>query len=399
MTTPRPTTDLSADEARRIALRTQGFLGAPDRKGGVRGVLRHLGAVQLDTISVLARSHELVPYARLGAVGRKAVEDAYWNTAASGEPHAFEYWSHAACILPVEEWPHFAFRRRAYRARPHWNHDLPDGAYDQVIKQLRAEGPLTATELGGAKRTSEWWDWSGAKVAVERALMYGEVVCVQRRGWKRVYDLAERAIPDTLLHDELDDAECLRRLVRLAGQSLGVGTRADIADYHRLKGEQFDAVIADSGLVPVTVEGWGKPAWADPAALETAPRGRHRTTLLSPFDSLVWERARTERIFGFTHRLEAYVPKPKRVYGYFAMPVLAGGRLVGRVDPAREGATLVAKQVTLDGPKAVPAVAEALIEAASWVNCTSVRVERVDAPELQAPLGKEVTRALATAMR
>ncbi|MEU9392181.1 crosslink repair DNA glycosylase YcaQ family protein [Streptomyces sp. NPDC048324] len=399
MTTPRPTTDLSADEARRIALRAQGFLGAPDRRGGVRGVLRHLGAVQLDTISVLARSHELVPYARLGAVGRKTVEDAYWNTAASGEPHAFEYWSHAACILPVEEWPHFAFRRRAYRARPHWNHDLPDGAYEQVIKQLRAEGPLTATELGGAKRTSEWWDWSGAKVAVERALMYGEVVCVQRRGWKRVYDLAERAVPDALLHDELDDAECLRRLVRLAGQSLGVGTRADIADYHRLKGEQVDAVIAGSGLVPVTVEGWSKPAWADPAALETPARGRHRTTLLSPFDSLVWERARTERLFGFTHRLEAYVPKPKRVYGYFAMPVLAGGRLVGRVDPAREGATLVARQVTLDDPKAVPAVAEALVEAASWVNCTSVRVERVDAPELHTPLAKEVTRALATAMR
>jgi uncharacterized protein len=395
MTTPRPLTDLSADEARRIALRAQGFLGAPDRKGGVRGVLRHLGAVQLDTISVLARSHELVPYARLGAVGRKAVEDAYWNTAASGEPHAFEYWSHAACILPVEEWPHFAFRRRAYRARPHWNHDLPDGAYDQVIKQLRAEGPLTATELGGAKRTSEWWDWSGAKVAVERALMYGEVVCVQRRGWKRVYDLAERAIPDALLHDELDDPECLRRLVRLAGQSLGVGTRADIADYHRLKGEQVDAVIADSGLVPVTVAGWGKPAWADPAALETPPRGRHRTTLLSPFDSLIWERARTERIFGFTHRLEAYVPKPKRVYGYFAMPVLSGGRLVGRVDPAREGRTLVARQATPDDAKAVPAVAQALVEAASWVDCTDVRVERVDAPELREPLTRELARLLA----
>ena len=166
--------------------------------------------------------------------------------------------------------------------------------------------------------------------------MYGEVVCVERRGWKRVYDLAERAIPDDLLHDELDDTECLRRLVRLAGQSLGVGTRADIADYHRLKGEQVDAVIADSGLVPVTVEGWGKPAWADPAALETPPRGRHRTTLLSPFDSLIWERARTERIFGFTHRLEAYVPKPKRVYGYFAMPVLAGGRLsAASTRPAR----------------------------------------------------------------
>ncbi|MEU6812993.1 crosslink repair DNA glycosylase YcaQ family protein [Streptomyces sp. NPDC046831] len=389
-TAPRPTLDLTADEARRIALRAQGLLGAPDRRSGVRGVLRHLGAVQLDTISVLARSHELVPYARLGAVGRTAVDKAYWTDA-----HAFEYWSHAACILPIEEWPHFAFRRRAYRRRPHWNHELPDGAYDQVIKQLRAEGPLTATELGGAKRTSEWWDWSGSKVAVERALMYGEVVCVERRGWKRVYDLAERAVPEPLLHDELDDTECLRRLVRLAGQSLGVGTRADIADYHRLKGEQVDAVLADSGLVPVTVEGWAKPAWADPAALASPPRGRHRTTLLSPFDSLVWERARTERIFGFTHRLEAYVPRPKRVYGYFAMPVLAGGRLVGRVDPAREGRTLVARQVTLDGARAVPGVAQALVEAASWVDCTDVRVERVDAPELREPLARELARALA----
>ncbi|GHI07265.1 cytoplasmic protein [Streptomyces cellostaticus] len=398
-TLPRPAVTLTADDARRITLRAQGFLGTPDRRAGVRGVLRHLGAVQLDTISVLARSHELVPYARLGAVGRKTVEAAYWNPASVGvspaRPHAFEYWSHAACILPVEEWPHFAFRRRAYRNRPHWNHQLPDGAYDQVVKQLRAEGPLTATELGGAKKTNDWWDWSGTKVAVERALMYGEVVCVERRGWKRVYDLAERAIPDALLHDELDDTECLRRLVRLAGESLGVGTRADIADYHRLKGEQVDTVIADSGLVPVEVEGWSRPAWADPAALAAPPRGRHRTTLLSPFDSLIWERARTERIFGFTHRLEAYVPKPKRVYGYFAMPVLAGGRLVGRVDPAREGRTLVAKQVTLDGPKAVPAVAQALIEAAAWVDCTDVRVERVDAPELRKPLAGELARVLA----
>ncbi|MFF6642003.1 winged helix-turn-helix domain-containing protein [Streptomyces althioticus] len=392
-TLPRPTTELSADEARRIALRAQGLLGAPDRRAGVRGVLRHLGAVQLDTISVLARSHELIPYARLGAVGRRTVEEAYWKQ--GDQPaHTFEYWSHAACILPVEEWPHFAFRRRAYRARPHWNHELPDGVYDQVVKQLRTEGPLTATELGGAKRTSEWWDWSGTKVAVERALMYGEVVCVERRGWKRVYDLAERAVPAALLAEEPSDEECLRRLVGLAGRALGVGTRADIADYHRLKGEQVEAVIADSGLVPVTVEGWSKPAWADPEALAAPPRGRHRTTLLSPFDSLIWERARTERIFGFTHRLEAYVPKPKRVHGYFAMPVLAGGRLVGRVDPAREGRTLVAKQVTVDGPKAVPQVAQALVEAAGWVGCTDVRVERVDAPELREPLTAELARLL-----
>ncbi|MFF9143988.1 winged helix-turn-helix domain-containing protein [Streptomyces sp. NPDC014861] len=380
---PQPVAELSAAEARRIALRAQGFLGTPDRRAGVRGVLRHLGQVQLDTISVLARSHELIPYARLGAVGRTAVEEAYWS-----EGHAFEYWSHAACVLPVEEWPLFAFRRRAYRDRPHWHHALADGSYAKVIDQLRAEGPRTATELGGAKNKGEWWDWSDTKIAVERALMFGEVVVTERRGWKRVYDLAERAIPEELRHDDLDDTECVRRLVRQAGEALGVGTRADIADYHRLKAEQFDAVVADSGLVPVAVEGWGKPAWADPAALATEPRGRHRTTLLSPFDSLIWERARTERIFGFTHRLEAYVPKPKRVHGYFAMPVLAGGRLVGRVDPAREGRTLVAKQVSLDGPKAVPAVARALREAADWVGCDTVRAERVDPPELAPPLTK-----------
>ncbi|MEV5776302.1 crosslink repair DNA glycosylase YcaQ family protein [Streptomyces antimycoticus] len=380
-----PEATLSADEARRIALRAQGLLGAPDRRGGVRGVLRHLGAVQLDTISVLARSHELIPYARLGAVGRKTVESAYWS-----DTHAFEYWSHAACVLPIEEWPHFAFRRRAYRLRPHWHHELPDGVYETVVKQLRAEGPLTATELGGAKNGGPWWDWSAAKIAVERALMFGEVVCVERRGWKRVYDLAERAVPDALLHDDLDDRECLRRLVRLAGQSLGVGTRADIADYHRLKGEQVDAVIADSGLVPVAVEGWDKRAWADPEALAAPPRGRHRTTLLSPFDSLIWDRARTERIFGFTHRLEAYVPRPKRIYGYFAMPLLSGGRLLGRVDPAREGTTLVARQVSLESPKAVAPMAQALREAAEWVGCDSVRVEGVARPELAAALAAAV---------
>jgi uncharacterized protein YcaQ len=387
---PSPVAELTADEARRIALRAQGVLGAPDRRAGVRGILRHLGAVQLDTISVLARSHELVPYARLGAVGRGAVESAYWGRDGDGRPHSFEYWSHAACVLPIEEWPHFAFRRRAYRARPMWNHELPEGAYAQVIKQLETEGPLTATELGGAKRTGEWWDWSASKVAVERALMYGEVVCVERRGWKRVYDLAERAVPEALLHDELDDAECVRRLVAQAGRALGVGTRSDIADYHRLRADQFDAAIDASGLVPVTVEGWDRPAWADPSALESVPRGRHRTTLLSPFDSLIWERPRTERIFGFTHRLEAYVPKARRVHGYFAMPVLAGGRLVGRVDPARSGRTLVARQVTLDGPRAVRDVARALVEAAGWVDCTQVRVERVDAPELRDALVAEL---------
>ncbi|MFJ9343728.1 winged helix-turn-helix domain-containing protein [Streptomyces sp. NPDC101733] len=387
LTPPRPTLSLSADEARRIALRAQGFLGAPDRRGGVRGVLRHLGAVQLDTISVLARSHELIPYARLGAVGRPAVERAYWS-----DSHAFEYWSHAACVLPIEEWPHFAFRRRARRARGHRWHLLQDKdrSTKAVLDRLRTEGPLTSTELGGAKNGGEWFEWSETKIAVEWLLDTGDVVCAERRGWKRVYDLPERAVPEALLHDDLDDRECLRRLVSLAGRSLGVGTRADIADYHRLKGEQFDAVVEDSGLVPVEVAGWGKPAWADPAALASVPRGRHRTTLLSPFDSLVWDRPRTERIFDFTHRLEAYVPRPKRIHGYFAMPLLSDGRLLGRVDPGREGSTLVARQLSLTTPKAAGAMARALREAAEWVGCDAVRVERASSAAEAAAVTSEL---------
>ncbi|MGW7579116.1 winged helix-turn-helix domain-containing protein [Streptomyces sp. NPDC054765] len=396
---PQPVTTLSRDDARRLALRAQGLLGAPDRRAGVRGVLRHLGAVQLDTISVLARSHELVPYARLGAVGRTAVEAAYWTTAPSGapaaRPHSFEYWSHAACILPIEEWPHFAFRRRARRAKGHRWHVMEDSARScaAVLDRLKADGPLTTSELGGGRNGGEWWDWSETKIAVEWLLDTGEVVCTQRRAWKRVYDLAERAVPDSLLHDDLDDAGCLRRLVAQAGAAMGVATRADLADYHRLKAEQVDAVVADCGLVPVEVEGWGKPAWADPAALAAPPRGRHRTTLLSPFDSLVWDRPRTERIFGFTHRLEAYVPRPKRIHGYFAMPLLAGGQLVGRVDPAREGSTLVARQVSMQGPKAVAPMARALQEAATWVDCDSVRIERCDDRKLADALRAELTHA------
>ncbi|AOP45573.1 winged helix-turn-helix domain-containing protein [Streptomyces lydicus] len=386
---PKPVTDLSRDDARRLALRAQDLLGAPDRRAGVRGMLRRLGAVQLDTISVLARSHELVPYARLGAVGRPAVEAAYWADA-----HSFEYWSHAACILPIEEWPHFAFRRRARRAKGHRWHVMEDSERScaAVLDRLKADGPLTTTELGGGRKGGEWWDWSETKIAVEWLLDTGEVVCTRRRAWKRVYDLAERAVPAELLHDDLADAECLRRLVAQAGAALGVATRADLADYHRLKAEQVDAVIADSGLVPVEVEGWGKAAWADPAALAAPPRGRHRTTLLSPFDSLIWDRPRTERVFGFTHRLEAYVPRPQRIHGYFAMPLLTGGRLRGRVDPAREGSTLVARQVSMDGRSAVAPMAQALREAAAWVGCDAVRVERCDDPALAAALRTELDR-------
>jgi uncharacterized protein len=375
---PEPVTELSADEARRIALRAQGLVGAPDRRGGVPAMLRALGAVQLDTISVLARSHELVAYARLGPVGREKVEAAYW----SGD--AFEYWSHAASILPQTEWPWFAFRRRRFLERQRRWHEVHRPAVDKLRERLR-EGPLTTKEIGGAKAGGEWWDWSDAKIGIEWLLDVGEVACVERRGWRRVYDLAERAIPADLLREEPSDTACLQRLLGQAGRALGVATRGDLADYHRLRLDDVEAGLDGSGLVPVDVDGWDAPAWADPAALETPVRGRHRTTLLSPFDSLIWDRKRTTRIFGFEHRIEAYVPQPKRVHGYYAMPLLAGGRLVGRVDPKREGNTLHAKQVSLE-PREVERMASALREAAEWVGCDAVKLGRVQPDDAAAPL-------------
>jgi uncharacterized protein len=371
---------VTEDEARRLALRAQGLLGTDGRRGGPAAVLRRLGAVQLDTISVLARSHELVAYARLGPVARERVERAYWN----GD--AFEYWSHAACVLPIGEWPMFAFRRRWFRARGQRWHKVGQEACDRVLAALRTNGPMTVSDLGGGRRGGDWWDWSDAKIAVEWLLDIGEVICTRRRAWKRVYDLPERALPPSLLADDPDDATCLRRLVGQAGRALGAATVKDLADYHRLKTEQVAAVVRDTGLVEVAVPGWRGPVWADPAALDAlGARARHRTTLLSPFDSLVWDRARTQRVFGFQHRLEAYVPAPKRVHGYFAMPLLAGGRLRGRVDPGRDGTTLVAKRVSCE-PAAVDAMAQALREAAVWVGCDAVALEVVDPPELAAAL-------------
>jgi uncharacterized protein len=399
-------TELTAEEARRLQLRAQGLLGADGRRGGVSGMLSRLGAVQLDTISVLARSHELVPYARLGPVGRGRIETAYWGLP-KGRASTFEYWCHAACVLPVGDWPHYAFRRRAVRRREKRWHDVPKHALTDVLARLKSDGPLTATQLGGAKAGGPWWDWSDTKIAVEWLLDIGEVACVRRTGWRRVYDLTERALPAELLGPEPDDEACITHLTGVAGRALGVATRADLVDFLRLRQEHatvLDGILADgaAGLVPVTVTGWQGPvgrgntadrAWADPAALATPVRGRHRTTLLSPFDSLVWDRKRAARMFGFDHRLEAYVPRDKRVHGYFAMPLLAGGRLIGRVDPAREGRTLVARRVSLEPAAvrtptrtraAITALHDALWEAAGWVDCEDVRVEIVDPPELTA---------------
>ncbi|MGH8889333.1 MAG: DNA glycosylase AlkZ-like family protein, partial [Acidothermaceae bacterium] len=259
MTPTKLAADLSADEARRLALRAQQLVGAPDQRGGVSALVRTLGAVQLDTISVLARSHELIAYARLGAVGRAHVDAAYW-----GRGDTFEYWGHAASVLPLSEWPLFAFRRRHYRLRERvWGEHAASTAA-AVLERVRAEGPMTATDLGGAKKSTQWWGWSDIKRAAEFLLATGELICARRVGWRRVYDLPERVVPGALLHDDVDDDHCRLELVRRSARSLGVGTAADLADYFRLKKLDVARLLPSSGLVPVRVDGWKSPAWADP---------------------------------------------------------------------------------------------------------------------------------------
>jgi uncharacterized protein len=415
---------LTADEVRRITLYAQGFLGAGAKRGGVAGVLRRVSAVQLDTISVLARSHELVAYARLGPVGRDAVEHAYWPAPCSPKPWpaAFEYWAHAACILPVADWPYYRWRRLAIAARGQRWHKVSADACERVLGRLRDEGPLTATQLGGAKAGGPWWDWSEVKIAAEWLLDTGRAVCVRRTGWRRVYDLPERVIPRALYEQEPTDAECLSYLVGTVARALGVATHADFVEYQRLNGAgphmrsgpALDEAAAAAGLVPVTVHGGPRPgsgplgsgvspgrsvspragtrpgtAWADPAALAwlaAGGRGQHRTTLVSPFDSLIWDRKRVLRMFGYRHLFEPYVPKEKRERGYFTMPLLTGGQIAGWADPARDGKTLVARNVLLERPGAVAPMARALAEAAQWAGCSNVVAERVQPASLAQPL-------------
>ncbi len=381
--------ELSADEARLLFLRAQALLGRRERDPG--SVLRRLGFVQLDTISVLARSHELVAYSRIGRVSRARVEAAYW----SRPPVAFEDGG-LALILPIEDWPYMSARRRR---RLSWTHPRrkPDrAAMDEVRRIIRERGPITSEDLGGSRSQAPavknvWWHWSPLKIAVERLLALGEVACVERRGWRRVYDLADEVVPKRLRR-ELSDEACFKHWVSRAGERLSVATVRDLQTYFGgLTLPEVRDVLPRTGLVPVTVRGWGAPAWADPKALASTPRGKHRTTLLSPFDTLLRDRARVQRLFGFEMKLESYTPAADRVHGYFAMPLLARGALRGRVDPGRSGTTLVAKRVSLDRD-AVEEMAEALVEAASWVGCDAVAVDEVRPGALRPALRRAIAR-------
>ena len=378
---------LSADQARRMALAAQGFadkrpVGRVDRRH-LRRVFDRVGVIQVDSVNVLVRSQELPLFARLGPHPRTLLTDALTD----GE--LFEYWAHMAAIVPSAH--HHLFRWRM-AAEGGWKmlaelRQRRPAYIGEVLERIRADGPLTAADLAqraGPKGT--WWDWDDGKVALEHLFADG-LVAARRRptDFARVYDLPERIIPAAELARRTPaEPDARKDLLVLAARSMGVGTLADLTDYHRQRNPVcrplLRELVEDGRLLPALVEGWPAAAYVHPDAV--APRRITGRALLSPFDSLVWNRERTLRLFGFHYRIEIYVPPPKRQFGYYVLPFLLDGRLVARVDlkADRARATLLVQAAHLEsdveaetGTVAEHLAAE-LVLMATWLDLERVEV-------------------------
>lgn len=330
---------LTPAEARRAALAAQGF-GRPrptsvtTRQLG--GVIDRLGLLQLDSVNVFERSHYLPVHARLGSYDKGLLDRLTFAPRA----RYLEYWAHEAALIPREWWPLFRWRMEGYRRDSRESLNGWAESHRHILDWLRTElaekGPLAASavEHDANKRSGPWWGWSDVKTGLEALFRWGEVVSAGRSRFERVYGLAGQLLPAELLELEVPEREAQKRLVEHAARAHGVGTRSDIADYFRLKNVDVRGLLhelEEEGVVHrVAVDGWRERAWLHRDA--RIPRRIEAAALLSPFDPVVWERRRAERIFDFRYRIEIYTPAPKRVFGYYSLPVLLDERIVGRVD-------------------------------------------------------------------
>jgi uncharacterized protein YcaQ len=332
---------LPAALARRVALAAQGFADPrPSGEVGTRQLRRTvdgLGVVQIDSVNVLSRSHYLPFFSRLGPYPRPVLD-----ALSDRRRDLFEYWAHEASFLPVRLHPHLRWRMAAAEQHAWGNmvrlqRERP-GYVAEVLDRVREGGPVKASQLLEPRpdRPGSMWNWHAGKVALEWLFFTGVLTARARTaGFERVYDLTERVLPPVVVQAPTPDrADAIRELVHTAARALGVATETDLRDYFRLAPVDTRTAIAElvegGQLQPVQVDGWDRPAWLDPQARR--PRWIRARALLSPFDSLVWERPRVERIFDFRYRLEIYTPAAKRVHGYYVLPFLLGDRLVGRVD-------------------------------------------------------------------
>ncbi len=395
---------MSAAQARRVALAAQGFGRERPASVGTRQLnhlIQRLGLLQIDSVNVFERSHYLPVFARLGAYDR-AVLDRLLFTPRSAY---VEYLAHVACFIPIDAWPLFRWRMRAYREK-HASEPWVQ-ANGEMLDWLRAElaekGPMAASEIehDANVRRGPWWGWSDVKEGLEYLFWWGEVTSAGRTRFERRYALAEQVLDDRILSAEVPRGDAYRELLRRAAALLGVGTARDLADYYRLRGPEVQVALGeleDAGdIVPVQVRGWereGRPvrAWRHRDA--RIPRRMEGAALLSPFDPVVWERSRTERMFGFHYRIEIYTPAPRRRYGYYVLPVLVDGELVGRLDlksDRQAGVLRVQAAWSEDGTAedAADRIAALLREAAAWQGLGDVAVEPRGtlAPALASALG------------
>lgn len=376
---------LSQAEARRIALAAQGFSSTARirQRRPFDPALERLHVLQIDSVNVFARSHYMPVFSRHGGYDQERLDRHLWS---SGE--FTEYWAHEAAFIRVEDRPLFAWRMHDYRQRYAERIDHLAPAMQRVREQLTEHGPQFVRDLetGPREKRGPWWDWSDTKRAVEMLFAVGEVVTAGRERFERRYAIAEQVLPKVALRT-VDRETAQRALIEQAAGSLGVGTLADLADYHRLKTGQAQIAVRaleDEGvLVPVQVSGWvganGKPlqAWVHRDA--TLPSRLAPNALLTPFDPVVWFRPRAERMFDFHYRIEIYTPKEKRQYGYYCLPLMVGGKLAGRIDLKADRANrelLVQAAWQEPGePSRTAEVAQTLLSsAASWQGLERVRV-------------------------
>ncbi|MBV9582697.1 MAG: YcaQ family DNA glycosylase, partial [Chloroflexi bacterium] len=393
---------LSLPEARRLAIVSQAFGRRPRTAtiGHVRRLAEQIHAFQIDSVNVLVRAHYMPAFARLGPYPMEVLDNLTYQ-----RREFFEYWGHAACLLPMRLFPLVRYRMHSDVTRDYLASER--GAYaNQVYREVAERGPLTAGELSEpGKRSGNWWGWASGKAALEHLYDAGLLAIARRRGFEREYDLVERVIPSAVLEVSVPREEAMKQLICLAAQAYGVGTFQDITGYFNTDGwrdrlgpgphwersaadpalrakpmgRRLVAELVEEGrLLPAQVEGWLEPAYLHPAA--RVPRAVHARALVTPFDSLVWERRRIERLFGMKYTIELYTPLPKRVYGYYVCPFLLGETLVARCDlkADRQRGVLMVRGAFLEPGQRAGEVADGLWaelqEMRAWLRLEAIEV-------------------------
>ncbi|HZR82831.1 MAG TPA: crosslink repair DNA glycosylase YcaQ family protein [Candidatus Binatia bacterium] len=369
---PEARETLSREQARRIAIAAQGLLeprpaGRVDRRH-LRRLFDRVHAVQMDSVNVFARAHEIALHARLGAHARDLA------SAMARDREVFEYWGHEASLMPSRLQPLLRWRmRRAREAKTMWP-GLRRFAQEQaryverVLDEVRERGPLSARELlEPGDRLGAWWGWSAGKRALEVLFWRGDVCARRRPSFEREYDVPERVLPSEVFAAPTpDERDAKRALVELSARALGVATARELADYFRLDAASAQTAVSelvDEGVLqPVRIEGAKSIDYLHREA--RVPRNASARAILSPFDSLVWHRSRTERLFDVHFRLELYTPPARRTFGYYVVLLLLGDRLVARIDlgASRDERTLLVKRVGIEEDCGESAVLEPLVE-------------------------------------